>query len=229
MTLAVKQILAAPRIPDLGTRHGVVKGIELASASQADVIVGAARAEAETIVADARCRAQEWLDQARREAQDEREKLLARAEGEFWSRATEHQRELEQDMARFRSACEAKLLVVATRAIRALADEVPPKARVRTCVRALLREVAPPPEAALLVHEADMAAVKEWAPPLPWPVRADADIQRGDCRLTGRQGEWRSSFAGRLERLLDAMDRFGARSQQTDARAEGHAQDYLMK
>ena len=120
-----------------------------------------------------------------------------------------HQQELDEEFLGFVDALEGQTFDVVRKAILILAHEVPPDARIRSCIRTLIAEIGRPAECTLLVHREDALDLEHGTMALPWTLRADDDVLRGTCKLVARQGEWQSSFAGRLEQLLAVVDSVG--------------------
>jgi vacuolar-type H+-ATPase subunit E/Vma4 len=215
MALA-RQILLERALPGLAQRAGVLKTDELRRAGYARSVVDAAQREADEIIAEAHARAETVVAERQREIDRLRDELLHDAEETFWRDAAAHQRALDARVREFSTALEDNALAVVRQAITVLAGEMPPEERVRACVRALLAETGSPPESTLFVNEQDMAALEGMQDKLAWPIKADAQVAPGNARLSGKRGDWHSSFECRLERLLAVFDISCSTSEQGD-------------
>ena len=80
--------------------------------------------------------------------------------------------------------------------------ETPPRERVAASYRRLLQE-APPKlvNAVLRLHPDELAYAEGWE----WPVKADAALPPGACRLEADSGQWRADFGAAASALLDAL------------------------
>lgn len=83
--------------------------------------------------------------------------------------------------------------------------ETPPRERVAASYRRLLQE-APPKlvNAVLCLHPDELAYGEGW----DWPVKADATLPPGACRLEADSGQWRADFgaaAGALSAALSEL------------------------
>jgi flagellar biosynthesis/type III secretory pathway protein FliH len=88
--------------------------------------------------------------------------------------------------------------------------ETAPRERVAASYRRLLQE-APPKlaNAVLRLHPDELAFADGWE----WPVKADASLPEGACRLEADSGQWRADFgaaAGALSQALGEL-KAGAR------------------
>jgi len=80
--------------------------------------------------------------------------------------------------------------------------ETTPRERVAAGYRRLLQE-APPKlvNAVLRLHPDELAVAEGWE----WPVKADATLPRGACRLEADSGQWRADFSAAAAALSDAL------------------------
>lgn len=193
-------------IPGLGRRYGVIKAGELDLVHRAGGIIEKARQEADEIVRAAREQAASLLKQQQREAERQREEIVRTAESTIWKQAIAYHEALEQQFRRFTTALEDQAMPVVRKAITILAHETPPEQRIVVCVRSLLAEVGRPADSTLYVNEQDRAALEALPTAPAWAIAVDNDIPAGSCRLESRRGEWRSTFDGRLARLLEVFD-----------------------
>jgi flagellar biosynthesis/type III secretory pathway protein FliH len=193
-------------IPQLAHRRGVIGVHELELLGQGRDIVADARREAAGILADAQRTADAMLAKHREELKRERNALLAEAETRLWKEADAHRQSLETRFAEFTGQLEEQALPVVRQAIATLAGEMPDEQRVRASVLALLAEAGRPADSVLHVNAQDRAALAPMEDKLGWPIEIDDRLEPGACKLISRRGEWNSSFAGRLERLLAIFD-----------------------
>lgn len=177
--------------PDLLTSDGVLRAMDLGATADAQAL--AAR-----IIA---------------EAQAERAAMLAAAEEESTRTTVAAQAKVLAEGAALldglRAAadglCERAEDIVTGLALQLfdrLMLEATPQQRVAASYRRLLQE-APPKlvNAVLRLHPDDMALAEGWE----WPLKADATLSPGACRLEADSGQWRADFHAAAESLSRAF------------------------
>jgi type III secretion protein L len=86
-------------------------------------------------------------------------------------------------------------------ALRRIASGVPAAERIRILADELHRQVEPGPAAELHVAAVDDAACRSAGLKLPWPVKIDASLPPGTCRLSVARLEWTLAFEMLIETL----------------------------
>lgn len=190
----------------LRPHHGVLRAASFAITSDAQEaarrIVQQARDEADRIRAVAEEQAKRQAHFTQQKAIGDADILLRALDGAydtFIGRAQDIVLELAQAMF-------DKLLI-----------KTPPRKRMEAMLAMLAREVpAKPVDAVLRVHPDDA----ELLPELEWPVKHDAAMARGACRLETANGQWTVNFDAAVSALVQALGRTGEASAAIPA-AEG--------
>ena len=177
----------------LRPHHGVLRATSFAITSDAEEaarrIVQQARDEADRI----RTRAQE---QAKQQAQATQEKVLRDADILL--------RALDGAYDSFIGKTQDIVLELVQAMFDKLLIKTPPRKRMEAMLAMLAREVpAKPVDAVLRVHPDDAQLLPE----LEWPVKQDAAMARGACRLETANGQWTVNFDAAVSALVQALER----------------------
>ncbi|MTV41984.1 FliH/SctL family protein, partial [Duganella radicis] len=146
-----------------------------------------ARAEAERLLAGAREQAGRILGEAREQARQ----LNAAEQQRVVVQAAELLRALEQANEAILERAQEIVAGLAHALYDRLVAQTTPRERIDAALQGVLRE-APPKlvDALLRVHPDEVALL----PPLDWPVKADAALAPGACRLEASNGQWCANF-----------------------------------
>jgi flagellar biosynthesis/type III secretory pathway protein FliH len=161
--------------------------------------------EAESITENALAQAQQVLAKAEADAHEIRAQAALRAEREVWKRAHELCTAFEAARHELLGEVERLLTELARALLTRLAAEISDKARIVASVRQLVDEAAHVEDATLHVSPEDMAEVRPLLSRLLWRLKEDSTIASGDCLLTTAEGEWRASFSGTVQGLLQTF------------------------
>ncbi len=153
----------------------------------ADAILAEARAEAERIVAD---------------AQELAQQLTAAEHQRVIAQAAELLRSLEQTNDAILERAEDIIVGLAQTLYDRLVMNTTARERIDASFRRVLQE-APPKlvDALLRVHPEDAALLPE----VDWPVKADAALAPGACRLEASNGQWCANFDAAVQAVKAAF------------------------
>lgn len=177
--------------PDLLATHGVLRAADLGATAEAHAL--AAR-----IVAEAEAERGAILAAAAEEAR----LALASAQARVLAEGTALLDGLRAATDDVCGRAEDIVTGLAQQLFERLVLETPPRERVAASYRRLLHE-APPKlvNAVLRLHPDELAYAAGWE----WPVKADAALPRGACRLEADSGQWRADFGAAASALSDAL------------------------
>lgn len=188
--------------------HGpVLKRSTLQALTTAREVLAAAHLEAAAIVAaghqEAERAAAELL-QTRETELAQRESTLAT---EMWGRMAAYSEAVARDWEHALLQLEAGAQGLVSDALTRLSAELPPEARIRACVRELVRQGVQPDTGVLQVSAADVEVLDAIATleGLAWPVQVHADLRPGCLRLASAHGRWEVEVAGVLSDLQEAL------------------------
>ena len=202
-----------PGNPHLRPHHGILRAAALPLTADARhaarLLVRDARAKADGALRDARSEAGALVENAHRSADDivakaraEAERIRADAHEQAQQlTAAEQQRVIVQASALLKSLEQANdailervediVIGLAQTLYDRLIMDTTPRERIDAALRRVLQE-APPKlvDALLRVHPEDAALLPE----VDWPVKTDAALVPGACRLEASNGQWCANF-----------------------------------
>lgn len=187
-TFCVARLVPAP---DLLASDGVLRAASMGATADAQALAGrivaAAQAERAALLATAAEEARLALAQAQAQVLAEGTALL------------EGLRAAAQDLS---GRAEDIVTELARQLYERLVLETAPRERLAASYRRVLQE-APPRlvNAVLRLHPDELSLAEGWE----WPVKADAALPRGACRLEADSGQWRADFTAAASALSDAL------------------------
>lgn len=179
--------------------------------SDGDAIREEARVQSESALEAARAQVQEMLEAARADAQQLRDtaqedarQLAEGAQQRVFEQAAELLALLEQASAAIVERVEGTAIELTQKLFDKLVAGVTPREKLEIALKHVLQE-APPKlvDPLLRVHPDDM----ELLPEVDWPVKGDASIARGTCRLEAASGQWCAGFEAAVDALKAAFQK----------------------
>ncbi|HEX7635819.1 MAG TPA: HrpE/YscL family type III secretion apparatus protein [Noviherbaspirillum sp.] len=210
--------------PHLRASHGILKSDALPISANArraaQLLMRAAQADAEGVLSEARSEAGALVEDAHKDANDilgkaraEAERILADARKQAQQlTAAEQKRAITQAAELLRSLQQANdtilervediVVSLAQTLYDRLVMDTTPQERIGAALKRVLLE-APPKlvDALLRVHPEDAALLPE----LDWPVKADATLVPGACRLEASNGQWCANFDAAVQAVKAAL------------------------
>ncbi len=199
MSFVSRHIAAPPGCPVPITR-AVLRRADRDELGDATDYARAARREADALVARARDQAASLVEQTSLDCA----KRLSDADAALLARAIELEAAYRACRDTLTERLETTLDAALDAAITGLAATLPLAQRMRVCAQALRECAGTGAAGCLFLSSGDIAALEGTSGiALPWPVKPDASLTPGHCRLEVEGGAWEIKWESIVERLLD--------------------------
>lgn len=174
------------------------EGVLREAQSEAGALVEDAHKDAGDILSKARAEAERILADARKQAQQ----LTAAEQQRVIAQAKELLRSLQQANDTILERVEDTVVSLAQNLYDRLVMGTTPRERIDASLKRVLQE-APPKlvDSLLRVHPEDAALLPE----VDWPVKADATLVPGTCRLEASNGQWCANFDAAVQAVKTAF------------------------
>lgn len=210
--------------PHLRAPHGVLRaaGLRLAAdvrraalllvrdtQAKADGILRDARSEASALISNTNKNADAILSKARTEAdriladaREQAQQLTSAEQQRVITQASELLQALKQTNDTLLERAEDIIVGLAQTLYDRLVTDTTPRERINVALKRVLQE-APPKlvDALLRVHPEDAALLPE----VDWPVKTDATLVPGACRLEASNGQWCANFDAAVRAVKTAF------------------------